>query len=185
MRTATRPLASATPGPAPHRAALVPARGVAVPRRGRRHAARSGRRSGRLIGTVALVLVAVGGAVVLGQVFLSVAAPQAVATVTGPDAVPTPSELVATASCDGLFSTGVDLSWSGTGPSKGYEIWRGTGTGDRALVARVRGVHHEAFRDADLGVDTSYTYRVRAFDGPRVGGWSNVAEVATPFLCLT
>ena len=55
----------------------------------------------------------------------------------------------------------------------------------RSLVARVRGVHTEAFRDADLGVDASYTYRVRAFDGPRVSEWSNVADVATPFLCLT
>jgi hypothetical protein len=46
-------------------------------------------------------------------------------------------------------------------------------------------MHTETFRDVDLGVDAFYTYRVRAFDGPRVSAWSNATEVATPLLCLT
>jgi hypothetical protein len=159
-----------------------PARGVAVAR-GRRGRHRS-RRSTRVIVTGAIVAVAIGGALVLGEVVTSIRAPQAAATVTGPAAVPAPKGLEAEASCDGLFSTGVDLTWSGTAPVKGYEIWRRGGTDGSVLVARVRGVHTEWFRDTGLGVDASYSYRVRAFDGPRVSDWSNAAEASTPLLCL-
>jgi len=49
----------------------------------------------------------------------------------------------------------------------------------------VRGVHSESFRDTGLGVDASYTYRIRAFDGARVSDWSNGAEASTPLLCLS
>ncbi len=192
VRVATRPLASASsvePALEPAQALPAalhdgePARGLAVSRR-RRHTPRRPR-LGRTILGFALVVVAIGGALVLGQAFVTMSAPQAAGTVAGPEPVPAPGGLVAAASCDGLFSTGVDLAWTGSAPVKGYEIWRQGGTGDRALVARLRGVHTEAFRDADLGVDASYRYRVRAFDGPRVSEWSNVADVATPFLCLT
>jgi eukaryotic-like serine/threonine-protein kinase len=191
VRVATRPLGSASslePALEPARPlpeALhdgEPARGLAVSRRG--HTPRRPR-LGRTIVGLALVGVAIGSALVLGQAFVTMSAPQAAGTVAGPEPVPAPDGLVAAASCDGLFSTGVDLAWTGSAPVKGYEIWRQGGTGDRTLVARLRGVHTEAFRDADLGVDASYRYRVRAFDGPRVSEWSNVADVATPFLCLT
>ena len=99
--------------------------------------------------------------------------------------MPAPSGLEAEASCDGLFSTGVDLTWSGAAPVKGYEILRRGCTDGSTLVARVRGVHSESFRDTGLGVDASYTYRIRAFDGPRVSDWSNGAEASTPLLCLS
>jgi len=186
VRTATRPLGAADaaippamapvlqPGFAPM---VAPVPGVPVP--GGRP-----RRVARAMAILALVGSALGGAIVLGQAFGSMSAPQ-VATVAGPDPVPAPADLVATASCDGLFSTRVDLTWSGEAPVKGYEIWRGSGTDDRALNTRVRGVHTDAYRDADLGVDASYAYRIRAFAGLRVSEWSNVAEVDTPFLCLT
>jgi predicted Ser/Thr protein kinase len=192
VRVATRPLGSASamePALEPARPLPTalhddePARGLAVSRR-RGHTPRRPR-LGRTILGLALVGVAIGSALVLGQAFVTMSAPQAAGTVAGPEPVPAPDGLVAAASCDGLFSTGVDLAWTGSAPVKGYEIWRQGGTGDRTLVARVRGVHTEAFRDADLGVDASYRYRVRAFDGPRVSEWSNVADVATPFLCLT
>jgi tRNA A-37 threonylcarbamoyl transferase component Bud32 len=178
VRIATRPLGSAPT----ERSALEPARGVAV-RSTRRHA-----RRGRIVNVLVagtLVCIALGGALLLGQVLVSMSAPQAAAVVSGPDLVPAPTGLTAVASCDGLFSTGVDLAWTGAAPVKGYEIWRGGGIDELTLVARVRGVHTEWFRDVDLGVDTSYTYRIRGFDGPRVSGWSNVVDVATPFLCLS
>jgi serine/threonine-protein kinase len=180
VRMATRPIGSAAPAPlTPTHGTPVRARGVAA------HAKPRPRRTGRIaIGALATV-VAMGGALVLAEVLTSISSPQAIAEVRAPEAVPRPEGLVATASCDGLFATGVDLVWDGTGPSKGYEVWRGTGDGARELVARIRGVHHTALRDVDLGVDTTYTYRVRAFDGPRVSEWSTVAEVSTPFLCLT
>ena len=192
VRVATRPLASASAAePALETARSLPAalndgepaRGLAVSRRRRRRHRRP--HLGRAILGIALVGVALGSALVLGQAFVTISAPQAAGTVAGPEPVPAPDGLVAAASCDGLFSTGVDLAWTGSAPVKGYEIWRQGGTGDRTLVARVRGVHTEAFRDADLGVDASYRYRIRAFDGPRVSEWSNVVDVATPFLCLT
>lgn len=177
-RIATRPLASA----APERPSPGTSRGIAVSQR----AARTrGRRLARTVVTVSLLGVTLGGALLLGQVLASVKAPQAAAVVAGPDPVPVPTGLDGIASCDGLFSTGVDLAWSGARPVKGYEIWRGGTGADMELVATVRGVHNRGYRDVDLGVDASYTYRVRAFDGPRVSGWSNEIEVATPFLCLT
>ena len=122
----------------------------------------------------------------LGSTLASLSSPQAATSVTGPDPVPTPKGLTATASCDGLFSTGVDLAWNGAAPVNGYEVWRrGVAEGSRALVVRLRGVHSTSFRDVDLGVDTRYTYRVRAFDGPLVSTWSKAVEVSTPLLCLT
>jgi serine/threonine-protein kinase len=178
VRIATRPLGSA----APVRPPLEPARGIAVPAVRRRP---SSRRIARGLVAAVLVVAALAGAAVLGEVVATMSAPQAVADVAGPDAVPSPKALSATASCDGLFSTGVDLTWSGTAPVKGYEIWRRGGSEVRTLVARVRGVHTESFRDVDLGVDATYTYRIRAFDGPRVSDWSTPARVTTPFLCLT
>ncbi|MGH2630839.1 MAG: fibronectin type III domain-containing protein, partial [Actinomycetota bacterium] len=126
-----------------------------------------------------------GGVVMLGQSFVSMSEPQSATSVVGPPPVPAPDQLAATASCDGLFSTGVDLTWQGTAPVNGYEIWRSEGSGGGTLVTRLRGVHTSEFHDADLGVDASYTYRVRAFDGPRVSEWSNRFEVATPLLCFT
>jgi len=176
---ATRPIATATAAPVPR--APASARGLAM-RRGPRRT--GGARTVRAVAASAGVVIALGAALVLGQAFTSMSEPQRTEP-SAPEPVPGPSGLVASASCDGLFSTGVDLAWSGTPPVKGYEIWRGEGDGARTLVARVRGVHTEAFSDRALGVDASYTYRVRAYDGPRVSEWSNVAEVATPFLCLT
>ena len=178
VRLATRPLGSAPD----LRAAPELARGLAVARVRRRPRARRVTRA--IVGGV-LVAMALGGALVLGEVITTVRAPQAAASVTGPAEVPAPSGLEAEASCDGLFSTGVDLTWSGEAPVKGYEIWRRGGTDGAVLVTRVRGVHTESFRDTGLGVDASYTYRVRAFDGPRVSDWSSGAEAATPFLCLS
>ncbi|HET6712330.1 MAG TPA: protein kinase [Actinomycetota bacterium] len=191
VRIATRPLASASSSrpvaeparsSAPLQPTVEPARGIVGSRPRRR---RRGARLGRTIVVVALIGVAIGSALVLGQAFVTMSTPQPAGTVTGPDPVPAPTGLVGAASCDGLFSTGVDLAWTGSGPVKGYEILRKGGTGERTLVARLRGVHTEAFRDADLGVDASYRYRVRAFDGPRVSEWSNAVDIATPFLCLT
>ena len=191
VRIATRPLATAARsdgGPA-RGVALSPARGMALgPARG--VATPSGRRSpgGRVVRAViatALVSVALGGTVVVGQALVSMSAPRVAEPVVGAAVLAQPTALATTASCDGMFSTGVDLMWMATAPADGYEIWRRERDDRFMLVARVRGASSETFRDTDLGVDAAYAYRVRAFDGPRVSRWSNVAEVATPLLCLT
>jgi hypothetical protein len=40
-------------------------------------------------------------------------------------------------------------------------------------------------RDPDLGVDTIYTYRVRALDGPIGGAWSRRVRTSTPLFCFS
>ena len=208
VRVATRPLATSARSDAePARGlALEPARGVALdpargvalgPARGvalgpaRGLATAPGRRrsrGGRVVRAAvaaALVGIALGGTVVVGQALVSMSAPRVPDPVVGAVALAPPRDLATAASCDGMFSTGVDLTWTASAPADGYEIRRREGDDRSVLVARVRGASAEAFRDTDLGVDTAYAYRVRAFDGPRVSRWSNVVEVATPLLCLT
>jgi tRNA A-37 threonylcarbamoyl transferase component Bud32 len=186
VRVATRPLATAVPT---HRTAQVhpassPTRGVAVAPRSRAGNRAPRVRIARVAVAAAAALVALGVAVVLGQVVASMSSP-ATASVSGPEPLSAPTGLVATASCDGLFSTGVDLTWTGGPPAKGYEIRRRGGTDGRVLVARVGGGRSSTFRDADLGVDVAYAYRVRALDGPRVSRWSKVAHASTPLFCLS
>jgi hypothetical protein len=107
-------------------------------------------------------------------------------TLKGPKPLPVPSGVVATASCDGFLSTGVDVAWSPGGPSGGYEIFRrGTSERDYSLIARIDDWQATSYRDVDLGVDTGYVYRVRAVKGPRVSRFGPDAPVDTPLLCLT
>ena len=187
VRVATRPLATAVPvqGAVPVRAALPSARGNAVARRSRGGPRAPTRRLARVAVAAAAALVALGVAVVLGQTVASMTSARATASVTGPEPLAPPTGLVATASCDGLFSTGVDLSWTGAPPARGYEVRRRGGTDGRVLVARVGGARSSTFRDAGLGVDAAYAYRVRAVDGPRVSQWSEVAHVSTPLFCFS
>ena len=186
VRVATRPLATA--GLPMHRAgtahpALPAVRGIAVTRRPRRGRVRRAR-VGRIAVTGAAALVALGVAMVLGQVVASMSS-RATTTVTGPEPLSPPTGLFATASCDGLFSTGVDLTWTGGPPARGYEIRRRGGTDGAVLVGRVGGARSSTFRDTDLGVDSAYAYRVRSLDGPRVSEWSEVAHVSTPLFCFS
>lgn len=171
------PVRGATP------AGLRPVRGVAVV--GTRPRPRRGWVARTLV-MVAIAGIVAGGALVIASTLASLSSPQSTTSVRGPAPVPVPEGLTASASCDGLFSTGVDLAWTGKAPVKGYEVWRrGIADDSRTLVVRLRGVHSTSYRDVDLGVDTRYTYRVRAFDGPLVSDWSEAAKVSTPLLCLT
>lgn len=166
------------PRPAP--TALLPTpTGAATP------AIRSRWRPGRVIAWAAI------SAMVLGAIW--VAAPSLAGLggmvtpiVKGPKPVPAPSGVVATASCDGWLSTGVDLAWTPGGPSGGYEVFRrGASEDASSLVARIGDWRTTSYRDIDLGVDTAYTYRVRAVKGPRVSRFGTDARVDTPLLCLT
>ena len=146
------------------------------------------RRVSRVVTAIAIGLMAVGAAVVAGPTLASMTA--GVAThVKGPRPVPVPSGLTASATCDGFMSTGVYLDWL-PGPhgdrATGYEVWRrGVLAGPAELIARIDGAATTTYRDADLGVDTAYTYSVRAVDGVRESARSNRVDVATPLLCLT
>jgi serine/threonine protein kinase len=146
------------------------------------------RRPGRVVSAVALALMAVGAALLAGPTLASMNG--GVTThVKGLRPLPEPSGLTAAATCDGFLSTGVDLAWT-PGPheerASGYEIWRRAGVGGHTeLIARIDGSATTSYRDADLGVDSTYTYTVRAVDGVRVSARSNQAIAATPLLCLT
>ena len=105
--------------------------------------------------------------------------------VRGPDPVPTPTGLAASTSCDGLFSTRTDLSWTPGGPSRGYEIWRSEpGLATYQLVARIHDWRVTTFTDAGLGVDLTYHYLVRAVAGARVSPPTHEVRAPTPLLCL-
>jgi eukaryotic-like serine/threonine-protein kinase len=143
------------------------------------------RRASRAFATLALLAAAVGAAFVVGPAIASFTddlSPH----VQAPHRVRAPTGLTATATCDGFFATGVDLSWAPGGPSTGYQVWRQGGSEDRAtLVAKIDDPDVTTYRDIDLGVDTSYAYTVKAVDGMRISRPSDAAETGTPLLCLT
>jgi Protein kinase domain len=148
--------------------------------------ARSGRRrASRFVVGLSVAAALAGGALVVGPAIASLA-DDVHAHVKPPRRVAAPTGLTAAASCDGWFSTGVDLAWTSGGPSRGYEIWRQGGSEEHAhVIRRIDDPEVSTYRDIDLGVDTSYTYTVRAVDGVRVSRPSNEANADTPLLCLS
>jgi len=174
---APRPSESTSVLPSPATTAVIPpATTVAIPR---------GHRLGRVIAWFAIAAT-VFGAVWVAAPSLARFGGAVTPIVKGPKPVPVPSGVVATASCDGFLSTGVDLAWTPGGPSGGYEIFRRGATEDAfSLVARIGGWRTTSYRDADLGVDSAYAYRVRAVKGPRMSRFGTEAQADTPLLCLT
>ena len=143
------------------------------------------RRIGRKVAIAALVSMAIGAALVAVPSIASMGSSVA-ATPKGPKPLAAPTGLTASASCDGFMATGVDLAWNGTGEGDGFEIWRRGGASAKpVLVETITDPAATTFRDIDLGVDTSYRYRVKAIDGPRVSRASREAVAATPLLCLS
>ena len=143
------------------------------------------RRFGRKVAIAALVSMAIGAALVAVPSIASMGSSVA-ATPKGPKPLAAPTGLTASASCDGFMATGVDLAWTATGAGEGFEIWRRGGASAKpVLVETITDPGTTTFRDIDLGVDTSYRYRVKAIDGPRVSRPSREAVAATPFLCLS
>jgi predicted Ser/Thr protein kinase len=148
--------------------------------------ARSGRRrASRVVVGLSVAAALAGGALVVGPAIVSLA-DDVQPHVKPPRRVVAPTGLTAASSCDGWLSTGVDLAWDSAGRSSGYEVWRQGGGEDRPRrIAELDDPETTTYRDIDLGVDTSYTYTVRAVDGIRVSRPSNEADVGTPLLCLT
>ena len=143
------------------------------------------RRFGRKVAIAALVSMVIGAALVAVPSIASMGSSVA-ATPKGPKPLAAPTGLTASASCDGFMATGVDLAWTATGAGEGFEIWRRGGASAKpVLVETITDPGTTTFRDIDLGVDTSYRYRVKAIDGPRVSRPSREAVAATPFLCLS
>jgi eukaryotic-like serine/threonine-protein kinase len=135
--------------------------------------------------TWALVaLIAASAAIVVGPSLLAARRPIGRAG-PGPNPLPAPSGVTATASCDGFLSTGVDVGWAGVAGADSYEVWRRSAGGRDWTAVTTTGSTAGTVRDSDLGVDTSYVYRVRALRAGTGGLWSDEVTVGTPLLCLT
>jgi titin len=88
----------------------------------------------------------------------------------------TPTGLVATA----VSSTRIDLQWTDNSTyEQGYKVERATGGGAFAQVASL-GANATSYSSTGLAAGTTYTYRVRAYDGSNDSGYSNSASATTP-----
>ena len=123
---------------------------------------------GRVVAWIALFGAISGAGAIVVPSMMGVAKPVQ-ATVDAPARLPAPANLTVSTSCDGLLSTAADLAWEPVAGASGYEVWR-RGTGDDTYqLAGTVGADVTGARDPDLGIDTTYTYRVRGTDG-RVAG---------------
>jgi hypothetical protein len=138
---------------------------------------------GRAAAWAALVASVAGAIAVAVPPLVGLTRPVTTRAVPPPVLAP-PADLTATASCDGFMSTAASLAWEAVDGADAYELQR-RGTGDAAFrTVGTYGADVTAVRDPELGIDTTYRYRVRATDGPEVGAWSRQAEARTPLLCL-
>jgi hypothetical protein len=99
---------------------------------------------------------------------------EASATTLPPPAVPT--NLTATA----ISSTRIDLVWTdNTTYEQSYKVERATGGGAFTQVATL-GANATSYSSTSLVAGTTYTFRVRAYDGANHSGYSNTASATTP-----
>ena len=172
---------SAGTQPIPPRAstAVLPVVGTRLPPQPRRR-----RRWARGLAWALIVTIVASAAALIGPSLLAARRPPGHAG-PGTNPLPAPTGVTATASCDGFLSTGVDVGWAAVAGSDGYEVWRRSAGGQTWTEVATAGSATGGVRDTDLGVDTSYTYRVRAVRGGGAGTWSEEVTVGTPLLCLT
>jgi serine protease AprX len=113
------------------------------------------------------------------QPFALVVDGAATLTVPPPPAVPTaPSNLTATA----VSTSQINLSWAdNSGNESGFRIERckGTNCSNFAEIATV-GVDATTFSNTGLTKNTTYRYRVRAYNDGGNSGYSNTASATTP-----
>jgi serine/threonine-protein kinase len=162
--------------------AKPPAHGSGPPERpsGRRWPAKLA----RFVAWIALFGALSGAGAIVVPSVMGVAEPVQ-ATVDAPARLPAPANLTVSTSCAGLLSTAANLAWEPIAGASAYEVWR-RGTGDDVYqLAGTVGADVTGARDPDLGIDTTYTYRVRGMDGRVAGTWSAAAVAATPLFCLT
>jgi protein kinase-like protein len=147
------------------------------------------RRGGRLRHVGRLALAAACASIVLGGAWIGLSAVSTAESggsrrrATEP--VPLPTGLTVQTSCDGWFATKADLVWTPGGRSDGYEIWR-LQPGDQrySLLTRIDDWRTTSYRDADVGIDTSYRYVVRAVIGTTRSAPNGDVLAKTPLLCL-
>lgn len=142
------------------------------------------RRHGRLLVSAALLATTLAGVAVVAPTMLRLDDPVR-ATIGAPPALPAPQGFATVTSCDGFLATGADLSWSAVSGASAYELWRRSPSGAPWERVTTTAASVTSFRDADLGVNSTYVYRARALDGPLPGRWSEAATARTPLFCFT
>jgi predicted phage tail protein len=86
-----------------------------------------------------------------------------------------PSTLTATVATTGPR---VNLAWRDTATNEsGFEIYRATGTGPTYVRIATVGPNVVAFSDSTVTANTSYKYRVRAYNGVGASSYSNTINV--------
>ena len=102
--------------------------------------------------------------------------PSNTATATTLAPPPAPTALTATA----VNSTRIDIAWTDNAAyEQGHKVERATGGGAFIVIATL-GPNVTAFSSTYLTPGTTYTFRVRAYDGPNYSGYSNTASATTP-----
>ncbi|HEY7119950.1 MAG TPA: fibronectin type III domain-containing protein [Tepidisphaeraceae bacterium] len=78
-------------------------------------------------------------------------------------------------------ATAVDLAWTDNANNEtGYAIQRSADGGANWTDLASVGADLSTYRDTTAAANTTYAYRVSAFDATRTSDWSNLANVTTP-----
>jgi Zn-dependent metalloprotease/transcriptional regulator CtsR len=102
-------------------------------------------------------------------------APSNTATATPLAGPPAPTNLVATA----VSASRIDLAWTDNAASEqGYKVERSTDGVTFTQIA-VLGANATSYASTGLVATTTYTHRVRAYDGPNESAYSNLAVATT------
>jgi probable HAF family extracellular repeat protein len=79
-----------------------------------------------------------------------------------------------------VSSARIDLSWTDASSNEtGFGIFRRVGSGDWVRIA-VGFPNASSFSDNGVGLNTTYAYRIRAFNNYGVSAWTNEATATTP-----
>jgi transcriptional regulator CtsR len=92
---------------------------------------------------------------------------------------PTPSAFISL-NAAAASSTQINLTWTGaSGDETGFKIERKTGAGTFTQIATVAGAGVTSYNNTGLLAGTTYTYRVRAYNGAGNSDYSDTASATT------
>ncbi|MGH2727903.1 MAG: hypothetical protein ACRDKS_13105 [Actinomycetota bacterium] len=96
-----------------------------------------------------------------------------------------PTGLAATASCQGLFTAKIVLSWTSASLADGYDVYRSTTNGGPySNIAHVTGGSTTTYTNTNLNTGTTYYYVLRSTRNSWTSVNSSQAQATTPVLCL-
>ncbi len=96
-----------------------------------------------------------------------------------------PTGLTATASCQGLLTARIVLSWTAATLADGYDVYRSTTSGGPySLIAHVSGGSTTTYTNNNLSTGTTYYYVLQSTRNSWTSANSAQAQATTPVLCL-